>query len=154
MIIGTVIGSVAGVALLALAGVYWARRRRAPSSQKGNLQSTNNDSQFEETEEVHIIIPYGPLPRQSIDGAQHPQPFHPLGSEGMESASPLLAATKPQLEAPAHNHSTAPPVQANAHPLRRAEDMDDALLPPQYREAWSRPHSHSASIEDVTAVTR
>lgn len=118
MIAGAVVGGVAGVALLALAGFCWIRRRRTASSQSKPDPPRSIISAFEPTEEVQIVVPFTP-------------PHH---------------------DSPGQSSPSGPSDSSRVSPARRADDMEDNLLPPEYREAWG--NRHSASLDDIAAVTR
>lgn len=152
IIAGAVVGSLAGLAFLALAGFCVARRRR-PTPDASPHHYPHRTLDYEPTEEVQIVVPYTTPTRALGDDIRQSETVNLLGSEDSESMSRHRAtATKPPQEPVNQSYPSVPSGIAASNPVRRADDMDDDLLPPEYREAWS--HRHSASLEDAAPVHR
>lgn len=121
MIAGAVVGSVVGVALLALAGFCLVRRRRRP---RARSPSPSSASKPPETPPADSYA----APRLSADVRQ-----------------PALAAPHVAGALPQHGAQTAPGPSDLSYV--HAHDMDDVhprMLPPTYKEAWTEPPSASA----------
>lgn len=148
------VGAVAGLVLLGLAGFFYSRNRRQ-QPQNAPRRPPTAASGFEPTDDVQVIVPFASPPRPSADNVRRSEAFNLLDNE--VTADNVTSSEKDQAESSqGQRRASSDPASldtfASGAVQHRADDMDGNVLPPKYNGAWGQ--RYSANLEDAAAVTR